>query len=62
MYSLLASIINGITIDFVLKGLELSVTMMIISKRSEEVKKYILENLGRGAPFSRQAEHTLVKT
>ncbi|MBP8657600.1 MAG: YitT family protein [Fervidobacterium sp.] len=49
MYSLLAIIINGITIDFVLKGLELSVTMMIISKRSEEVKKYILENLGRGA-------------
>lgn len=49
MYALLAIIINGITIDFVLKGLELSVTMMIISKRSEEVKKYILENLGRGA-------------
>ncbi|HUM76736.1 MAG TPA: YitT family protein, partial [Fervidobacterium sp.] len=49
MYSLLAIIINGITIDFVLKGLELSVTMMIISKKPEEVKKYILENLGRGA-------------
>jgi len=49
MYALLAIIINGITIDFVLKGLELSVTMMIISKKSEEVKKYILENLGRGA-------------
>ncbi|HOV54091.1 MAG TPA: YitT family protein [Fervidobacterium sp.] len=49
MYALLAIIINGITIDFVLKGLELSVTMMIISKKPEEVKKYILENLGRGA-------------
>jgi len=49
MYSLLAIIINGITIDFVLKGLELSVTMMIIPKKPEEVKKYILENLGRGA-------------
>lgn len=49
MYALLAIIINGVTIDFVLKGLELSATMMIISEKSQEIQKYIIENLGRGA-------------
>jgi uncharacterized membrane-anchored protein YitT (DUF2179 family) len=49
MYALLAIIINGITIDFVLKGLELSVTMMIISKKVDEIKRYILEKMERGA-------------
>ncbi|WP_448374412.1 YitT family protein [Fervidobacterium sp.] len=49
MYALLAIIINGITIDFVLKGLELSATMMIISKKTDEIKKHILETMERGA-------------
>jgi len=49
MYALLAIIINGVTIDFVLKGLELSATMMIISEKSQEIQEYIIENLGRGA-------------
>jgi len=33
----------------VLKGLELSVTMMIISKKVDDIKKYILEKMERGA-------------
>jgi len=49
MYALLAIIVNGITIDFVLKGLELSATMMIISSKTDEIKKYILEKMERGA-------------
>ncbi len=49
MYALLAIIINGITIDFVMKGLELSTTLMIISNKTEEIKKYILEHMERGA-------------
>ncbi|MFN6992455.1 MAG: YitT family protein [Fervidobacterium sp.] len=49
MYALLAIIMNGITIDFVLKGLELSATLLIISEQMEEIKKYILEHMERGA-------------
>ncbi|MEN3043292.1 MAG: YitT family protein [Fervidobacterium sp.] len=49
MYALLAIIFNGITIDFVLKGLELSATLLIISSKVEEIKKYILESMERGA-------------
>lgn len=49
MYSLLAIIVGGITIDFVLRGLELSITMTIISERTAEIKRFILEELERGA-------------
>lgn len=49
MYALLAIIVNGITIDFVLKGLELSATLLIISSKVEEIKRYILEHMERGA-------------
>ncbi len=51
MYSLLAIIINGITIDFVMKGLELSVTLTIISNKVEDIKKFVIEELERGATF-----------
>jgi len=49
MYALLAIIIGGVMIDFVLRGLELSITVTIISQKNDEIKKYILENLERGA-------------
>ncbi|MGC8903164.1 MAG: YitT family protein [Fervidobacterium sp.] len=49
MYALLAIIVNGITIDFVMKGLELSTTLMIISEKTDEIKKYVLEHMERGA-------------
>lgn len=49
MYSLLAIIVGGLTIDFVLRGLELSITMTIISQKAEEIKRFILEELERGA-------------
>ncbi|MGQ9855431.1 MAG: YitT family protein [Fervidobacterium sp.] len=49
MYALLAIIINGITIDFILKGLELAVTMIIISNKVDSIKDYILNKMERGA-------------
>ncbi len=49
MYALLAIIINGITIDFILKGLELAVTMTIISGKVDSIKDYILNKMERGA-------------
>ncbi len=48
MYSILAIIINGTTIDFVMKGLELSVNVWIVSEKWDDVRKFVLEELGRG--------------
>lgn len=48
MYSILAIIINGTTIDFVMKGLELSVNVWIVSEKWDDIRKFVLEELGRG--------------
>lgn len=49
MYALLGVVINGLLIDNVIDGLNLCRQVVIISSKSEEIKKYILETLGRGA-------------
>lgn len=51
MYSILAIIINGITIDFVLKGLELAITVTIISDNNKPIEEFILTNMGRGFTY-----------
>ncbi|MFN4224375.1 MAG: YitT family protein [Fervidobacterium nodosum] len=48
MYSILAIIVNGTTIDFVLKGLELSINVWIVSEKYEEIKEFVLNGLNRG--------------
>ncbi len=48
MYSILAIIVNGTTIDFVLKGLELSISIWIVSEKYNEIKEFILNELDRG--------------
>ncbi len=48
MYSILAIIINGTTIDFVMKGLELSVNVWIVSEKWDDIRRFVLEELGRG--------------
>lgn len=48
MYSILAIIINGTTIDFVMKGLELSVNVWIVSEKWDDIRKFVLDELGRG--------------
>lgn len=48
MYSIMAIIINGLTIDFILKQLESSVTVFVISEKYDEVRKFIIFNLKRG--------------
>ncbi|MDF2521579.1 MAG: YitT family protein [Clostridia bacterium] len=49
MYALLGVVINGFVIDTVIEGLNVSKQVMIISSKAEEVKRFILEDLGRGA-------------
>lgn len=48
MYALLGVILNGFVIDSVIQGLNVCKQVTIISSKSEEIKKYIIEELGRG--------------
>ncbi len=48
LYSMLAIIVNGTTIDFVLKGLELSVNVWVVSEKIDEIRDFVLWELGRG--------------
>ncbi|SHH33314.1 YitT family protein [Thermosipho atlanticus] len=51
MYSILAIIINGITIDFVMKGLELAITVTIITDNNKPIANFILKDMGRGFTY-----------
>ncbi|MCB2299135.1 YitT family protein [Clostridium tagluense] len=49
MYALLGVIINGFTIDAVIAGMNICKKIEVVSSRGEEIKRYIIEELGRGA-------------
>lgn len=48
MYALLGVIINGFVIDEVIQGISICKQVMIISSKGEEIKNYIMNELGRG--------------
>lgn len=49
MYALLGVVMNGFVIDTVIEGLNVSKQVMIITSKTDEVKQFILKDLGRGA-------------
>jgi len=49
MYALLGVIINGFTIDAVIAGMNICKKIEVVSSKGEEIKKFIIEELGRGA-------------
>lgn len=49
MYSIVAVIINGLVIDFVIKGMTTDVTITIISDKRKDILAYIMDDLDRGA-------------
>lgn len=51
MYAILAIIINGMTIDFVMKGIETSTQVLVISDKNEQVADFVLNTLKRGATY-----------
>jgi len=51
MYSILAIIINGLSIDFIMHGLELSSEVFIISSKNKEIASFVLNKLERGATY-----------
>ncbi len=48
LYSLLSVLVNGTVIDRILDGTKTAKEIMIISRKSPEIKQYILEVLDRG--------------
>lgn len=49
MYALLGVIINGFTIDAVIAGLNNCKKVEVVSSRGEDIKRFIIEYLNRGA-------------
>ena len=51
MYSILAIVLNGLAIDFLMRGMEMSKQVTIVSEKSEEIATYIMEKLERGVTY-----------
>ncbi len=49
IYALLGIVLNGVVIDNVIEGFTVKVSVSIISKESDKIQKYIVENIERGA-------------
>lgn len=49
MYSLFGVIINGFMVDYIIDGLNVITKVEIVSNSGEEIKKFIMDELGRGA-------------
>lgn len=48
LYAILTYLVASKTVDFVVHGIEEYISVMIVSERSEEIKKAIIHNMGRG--------------
>lgn len=48
LYAILTYLVASKTVDFVVHGIEEYISVMIVSEKSEEIKKAITQNMGRG--------------
>ncbi|MFW2489346.1 YitT family protein [Clostridium chromiireducens] len=51
LYSMLSIILLGIIIDRVIEGFNVCKSIFIVSKKSEEISRYIIDTLDRGCTF-----------
>jgi uncharacterized membrane-anchored protein YitT (DUF2179 family) len=51
MYAILAIMVNGMMIDFVLKGIESSTHVLVISEKHQQIANFVLNELHRGATY-----------
>ncbi|HBJ81557.1 MULTISPECIES: YitT family protein [Pseudothermotoga] len=51
MYAILAIVINGLMIDFVMKGIETSTQVVVISDKNDIIADFVVNDLKRGATF-----------
>ncbi len=49
MYAILAIMLNGVMIDFVLHGIEMSSEVLIFSEKIDKIAEFVLKELKRGA-------------
>lgn len=53
MYALLGVIMNGAVVDYVIDGLNVTKRIEIVSRKSEEIRKFIIDDLERSATLYR---------
>lgn len=53
MYAFLGILLNGLVIDKMIAGFDIKSQSLIISEKHEEITRFILEELGRGATYLR---------
>nr|WP_197739171.1 YitT family protein [Athalassotoga saccharophila] len=51
MYAILAIVLNGLSIDFLMRGMEMSKQLFIISSKNEEIENYITQKLGHTVTY-----------
>ncbi|MGC9140329.1 YitT family protein [Athalassotoga sp.] len=51
MYAILAIVLNGLSIDFLMRGMEMSKQLFIISSKNEEIENYITQKTGHTVTY-----------
>ncbi len=51
MYAILAIVLNGLSIDFLMRGMEMSKQLFIISSKNEEIENYITQKIGHTVTY-----------
>ncbi len=51
MYAILAIVLNGLSIDFLMRGMEMSKQLFIISSKNDEIENYVTQKLGHTVTY-----------
>jgi len=51
MYAILAIVLNGLSIDFLMRGMEMNKQLFIISTKNDEIADYIGKKMSRGVTY-----------
>ncbi len=51
MYAILAIVLNGLSIDFLMRGMEMNKQLFIISAKNEEISDYIVKKMSHGVTY-----------
>lgn len=51
MYAILAIVLNGLSIDFLMRGMEMSKQLFIISSKNDEISNYIVKEIRHGVTY-----------
>jgi uncharacterized membrane-anchored protein YitT (DUF2179 family) len=51
MYAILAIVLNGLSIDFLMRGMEMNKQLFIISAKNDEISDYIVKKMSHGVTY-----------